>query len=214
MFAELMQRLGAISADDDDEPIQIDEFVGATVLPAKVECRRVLFVTKARSLLQLCLAEAPVPEDVCVVGRYGVLSPTYASVLTRSGSLRSSEDRLLFVGDLDPLDIAVFMSVREQFPQLNCVFHGVTDTLISLSMKHLVNGPATSWKSLPTIAMSSCERAQLDEIAASVNLETLVGPMASSLLINGRKLEIEGAANPALFGDSWPGLLADYLFET
>jgi hypothetical protein len=32
--------------------------------------------------------------------------------------------------------------------------------------------------------------------------------------MDGQKLELEGAANPALYGDLWPRLLADNLFKT
>jgi len=140
--------------------------------------------------------------------RCGVVSRVHADVVRREVKrMRATE--LAVIGDLDPLDLTVLLS-------LAC--GGVGKGLATRSIPVLWRGVRDDWRaecdrarrrtgyrSEPTIQMTEFEQRHWERLEGlDVPWEQIIGPHSAALLRSGRKLELEGASKPAIYGDGFP----------
>jgi hypothetical protein len=167
---------------------------------------RVLFVTKLQGLLGLDLDEAV--SHVTILTRYGVPSRGYIACLARAFSRGPIE----FVGDLDPLDLTVFLSLASRLRAFRKVvrYVGVDSQWIERCRRY-----AKGSGSLPLIRMSGFEVAHWALLKATdVAWERIVGFQAFEVLNQGFKLELEGATNPNIYSATLSAELTEVLFAS
>ena len=162
--------------------------------------RRLLLLTKP-FLVRVWLRAGVFPEDTDAIVSYGIPSNRVCDVVRdHAARIRGA---LLFVGDLDPLDLAVYAALgaggasvgRRRRAALQVRYAGVDDRWLAACER---NRRRTGGRS--TILLSRGERDQLAALErAGLDLEGTVGPRCAALLRAGYKLEIEGATNPAIY---------------
>jgi hypothetical protein len=103
-----------------------------------------------------------------------------------------------FIGDLDPPALVQFVETqRMAASRVRVVYAGIDDSWLD-RVEACLPG---SWRlERLLIALDADERALLPKLERAIDLERLVGPRSAALLRGGRKLEIEGATNPRLYG--------------
>jgi hypothetical protein len=178
---------------DDGDDWGHDARAPLVIWPATRRTRRTLFITKWGGLLGS--VRGKVPDDVTIVTRFGIVSKPYADRVARE----CPSKRLHFVGDLDPLDLAVFVSLSSLLQPFGIAVQwlGVGGAWIDLCREHL----AGRWTlDLVSIRMSAFETKQLALLEAlPVDWSRILGDEAVALLRGGSKLELEGATNPAFY---------------
>jgi len=174
------------------------------VVPALSACRRILYTTKVDWLVDVLGWPDGAPDDVALLWRWSPVGRAHAATLR--AAVEALDAPLVFVGDLDPLDLATFSTVARALDGLPVRYAGVGDPWIALCDRHLASG--TTLGAL-CIAMSEPERAALRQ-AAGIGLDwtALAGPRGMALLESGVKLELEAASNPAFFSPALAGELA------
>jgi hypothetical protein len=182
---------------DDAEWMPPDDVIGTALFPALVHppmrvVRKTLFFPKVSGALRYGWIPA-LPADVRTVVRYALPTPNSVDLL-RAAGIVGADHALHFVGDLDPLDLTIFVALRSLAPEARVELCGMNDFW-------LAQCEATcAWQSgLPTIAMDPFEMQHLALLDAFAPLEGLVGPASARLLRSGHKLELEGALNPAFY---------------
>jgi hypothetical protein len=167
------------------------------VTPALSACRRIVYTTKVDWLLHVLGWTDGMPDDIALLWRWSPVGRAHA------GPIRSVVEELgaplVFVGDLDPLDLATFSTLQRCLSGLATPvrYGGVGDRWLELCEQHLP--PRASLRSL-CIPMSDPEREamrQAEEIG--LGWDALAGPRGSALLGSGVKLELEGATSPHFF---------------
>jgi hypothetical protein len=181
-----------------DEWLPPTRWPALQVVPARRSPSRVLYLTKMDALLGIDLEKIANERDaIAVLFRYGLPGPEHAACVLRE----CERHEVSFVGDLDPLDLTVFLSLASYLgPKgIQVRFLGVNSEWISLCRRHLK--ARNAWQQgLPVIAMSVFEKehyARLKDLP--VPWVALLGQEAIELLNCGHKLELEGATNPALY---------------
>lgn len=165
----------------------------------------VLLFTKPYLLRQWLEASA-LPEDVHAVVHYGLPSKAVFKHLDRS--LLPLRARLVFVGDLDPMDLSVYLEYRRR-TQLAPVFGGIDDQWLQLC-ERWPRGDHSLRRSM--IAMEPVERSHMALVRQHVpELDRLVGARAAAVLSSGYKIELEGATNPDLYEKPLAPALLHYL---
>jgi hypothetical protein len=102
-----------------------------------------------------------------------------------------------FIGDLDPPALVQFVeTARMAAPRVHVAYAGIDDAWI----EQVEAGLAHRRLEHLLIPLDPGERALLLKLERAIDLERLVGPRCAALLRGGRKLEIEGALNPRLYG--------------
>jgi hypothetical protein len=179
------------------------------VLPASSACRRIVYTTKVDWLLSVLGWGEAAPEDVAVLWRWAPVGKAHVAVIR--AVVEALGAPLVFVGDLDPLDLATFSTLTRALDGLPVRYAGVGDGWVALCERHLAPGRAL--RSL-CIAMSEPERAALRH-AEEIGLgwDALAGPRGMALLDSGVKLELEGASNPAFFSAALAGELAHLVLD-
>lgn len=137
-----------------------------------------------------------VPGDCAIAIRYGM--PTRGFLRMLRAMAKHWNTGVLFVGDLDPLDLGVYWALRES---LNAIarpiaFGGIDDGWLTLCERRLK--PKFGFHNV-TIRMSAFERKHLAAVESALDIERTVGARAAALLRSGRKLELEGASNPEFY---------------
>ncbi len=191
-FEKVARRLARKRRGDDEWPLTGMPF---SVLPSRREPRQVLFTTKPSGVLGFHLTELA-GEDTTCVWRYGVTSSAEWTRLRTERDLGATV--LSFIGDLDPLDLAVFASLDAGTSrhEMKVVHLGVDEEWVRLCVKYL----AANCRTVPTIEMSPFEIAAyraLRELPGA--LPASVGQRCRALLEAGQKLELEGASNPVFY---------------
>lgn len=155
-----------------------------------------IYVTKL-SLFTRWGSQDLLPPDWIVLCRYGLPTPRYQSRIQR---LRQGLP-ILFVGDLDPLDLHVFFSMKRGDLSLRgserswLIFAGINDSWLDLCDRNLKPGRKLESMLIP---MSELEKAHFDLLFNAVpGLPGLIGERSFELLRTGWKLELEGATNAA-----------------
>lgn len=140
-----------------------------------------------------------------------------AHLLSKSGPLGDADARIIsmlaadaggqadFIGDLDPYDLACFIHARDllRAHAVELDHFGIGCNWIDLCCQTSAGRDhAPGCCDLPTIQMNATELKLLKKIE---KLESSVldhlGACARQILESGQKSELEGASNPALYGD-------------
>ena len=158
-----------------------------------------------------------VPDDVMIIQRYGLLSTAYVRLIRRE--VAAAGCPLHFVGDLDPLDLTVLLSLRvggiggetSDEPSLDVTYLGVSDSWMALCGRHRVATFRDRPKSV-MIPLTPFEQAQLRWLESrDVEWDAVVGAESMAILRSGWKFELEGASNPHLHDGEFPRVLRAYL---
>ena len=181
------------------------------VTPALSACRRIVYTTKVDWLLHVLRWTDGMPDDIALLWRWAPLGTAHA------GTIRSVVESLgaplVFVGDLDPLDLATFSTLARCLRGLPwpVLYGGVGDRWLELCEQHLP--PRASLRSL-CIPMSAPEQEAMQQ-AEEIGLgwDTIAGPRGAALLGSGVKLELEGATSPHFFSPSLAGELSRLVLE-
>jgi hypothetical protein len=200
---EWARAVDATSTVPPDEPVDPPsvwpplEFYVSTARPA-----RVFFFTKVW-LPRMWLRSDRYPERTDAIVHYGMPSRRQCELLRAHA--RATGMVLRFVGDLDPLDLAVFRSLQSggaplrgrPAPAVPVTYTGIDDEWLEFCERRL------GGRSLATVCIrqDATEKKLLAGLVrAGVDLDALVGPRCAALLRSGLKLEIEGASNAAFYG--------------
>jgi len=122
---------------------------------------------------------------------------------------------LFFVGDLDPLDLNIFVDLagwsvgtsRRSGPRVHHL--GVNDPWMQLCRRSLPRGFDLSRVTIPLGPLEVQHLRFLE--SAHPGLAKVVGERAFGLLRGGRKFELEGAASEAVYGKGFLKKLANYM---
>lgn len=123
---------------------------------------------------------------------------------------------ICFLGDLDPLDLTHYLTLRaggvgSAPTALDVTYLGVGDALIALCEAHVRSRVRPLFEQV-TITMTDFERRHLAALEAVWPvMASVVGPRSMALLRAGRKLELEGAINPAIYDDAFPEALLAFV---
>jgi hypothetical protein len=194
-----LERIRAL-VDEDSEWSEDDRAVPMQVVGEVHDRPSYLFLTKVTAFDQLYGIQK-LPESWGLMGRYGLPCAEVSSTARR---LVASAERLHFFGDLDPLDLTVFLELRDQVDSRMRLV-GVSDAwLQSLNSNSLA--PLT-------IKMTAFEAEHWKTLKVSdPAIVDLVGERSSALLDGGSKIEIEGALNAALHGPNHDVAIRELLF--
>jgi hypothetical protein len=107
---------------------------------------------------------------------------------------------LCFLGDLDPLDLTVFLELRDNVDhRLRHV--GVSEPLLALMDRNSkTSRPVVESLAIPMTAFEVRHWNLLKSLAPEIS--TMLGPRATSLLDGGRKVELDAVLNPIVYSDS------------
>ena len=199
------------------------------VIPAEGRCRRVLYLTKLDWLLELVGDEDRVPSDVAILHRFGLVAPTTLELISRF--LGGSTPSLVFIGDLNPQDLATFAclvsggTAAKPKSDDKVVYAGVRDTWIDICLQEFRNpfigddrssdeSKEAQFRRAACVALSDAERDALALLRRlPVSWETLLGQNSLALLDSGWRLDVEGATNGRLYSTSLRERLRDLVFE-
>ena len=143
------------------------------------------------------------PARTDAVVHYGMPSPRHCEMLRAHA--RAIGTGMRFVGDLDPLDLAVFATLRTGGAPLRSraaaaipiAYFGIDDFWLGMCERRLGDRELRD----VLIQQDQTERKLLVGLErAGLDVEALVGPRCAALLRDGLKLEIEGATNAAFYG--------------
>jgi hypothetical protein len=173
-----------------------DEMLHFTAAPSG-RARRILYCTKAKGLLGMHPDEEREFRACSLFYRYGPVMPPYAALVATEAKRRRLPVR--FIGDLDPDDLLVFLSLAVRLRKWNVVvqYAGIDDAwLASCEATRRASWPADS----ALIELRPFEIKILRRLETlPVPWERLIGPSAMALLRRGFKLELEGATNPCFY---------------
>jgi hypothetical protein len=200
---EWARAIDATSTAPTDEPVAPAglwpplEFYACTSRPT-----RTFFFTKTW-LPRGWLRSDLFPAQTDAVVHYGIPSRRQCELLRAHASVIGAPMR--FVGDLDPLDLTVFASLRAggaslrgpQAPAVPVAYTGIDDNWLRICESRLRDRELVNI----LIRQDATERKLLGELErVGVDIEALVGPRCAALLRDGLKLEIEGASHAEFYG--------------
>jgi hypothetical protein len=168
--------------------------------------KRLLYFTKD-FLLKQWLQQGPLPGGLAAVVRPGLCTPNYCAWLRREAA--AVKLPVLFIGDCDPYDLTVFLSLQRGSDDLVKAgdtavpvrFLGVDDRWLALCAAAFSppEGGNPDFK-LVLNEMTPIERHHLEVLLkVAPEIERLVGPRCMQILLAGRKLELEGACSRSLY---------------
>lgn len=192
----------ATAAELRDEPNAPGLWPPLEVFASKVRPTRCFLFTKVW-LPRMWLRGDLFPSMTDAVVHFGIPSPRRCDLLRAHAMATGASWR--FVGDLDPLDLTVFASLRVGGSPLRgrprtavpVVYCGIDDPWLRLCEQRLGHRELRS----VLIRQDPAERRLLTKLqTAGVDVDKLVGPRCAAILRGGLKLEIEGATNAVLYG--------------
>lgn len=195
----------AEQADLREYPLQI--------VPARQSCRRIIYTTKIDWLMLLTGGFANIPEDVAILWRFGPLNEHHRALVR--AVVQSLSAPLYFVGDLDPLDLVTYATLREpaESPLATANYLGISDSWVERCDLDL----ASQGKSIDTVCipMGAEEKDGFERLKqVPADWVSFIGRRALSLLGSGVKLELEGASNPRIYSRSFRDELLGVVFPT
>jgi hypothetical protein len=172
--------------------------------------KRLLFFTKD-FLLKQWLQAGPLPGGLAAVVRSGLATANYCAFLKREA--RTLGLPVLFIGDCDPYDLTVYLSLlrggddlaKNDASAVPVHFLGIDDRWLALCANAFSppEGGSDDFK-LVMGEMSPVERRHLDALLKlAPEVERLVGPRCMQILAAGRKLELEGACSRSLYAEGF-----------
>ena len=172
--------------------------------------RRLLYFTKDMLCVRWMLGHQ-FPRHWVALVRYGPPPPSYlAEIRTFAQKLALP---LLFVGELDPIDLTVYLMLLRGDVNLAAKrtrgipvrYLGVSDRWLAMRRSKDVSIPGS-------LGMERLEREHLRLVMKALpELKQLVGERCFALLEAGHKLELEGAIDPSVAGRAFPSRLLRYL---
>lgn len=156
------------------------------------------------------MIEGQFPSHWIALARRGLPTPSYLEEVRRYQA--SVGVPISFVGELDPLDLTIFLTLmrgdvdlRSSGRQIPVRYLGLSDDWLRL-LKRGAN-PISG-----TLGMERLEREHFELIRQALpNLRSLVGERCFALLDAGHKLELEGMCDPTLSGRTFPLRLRHHL---
>jgi hypothetical protein len=175
---------------------------------ALTQCRRVIYTTKGEWLSRL--QHGRLPPDVTLLWRYGPLAPVHRRLV--QSIVEQQNTPLAFVGDLDPLDLAVFATLVAEPEVPEGSFLGVSDAWLLRCESDLAHRQGRRLQQV-CISMTTNERDGFERLLRlPVDWTRWIGPRAVALLHSGLKLELEGATNPDLYSAAFNETLRHEIF--
>ena len=139
------------------------------------------------------------PRDTAIVHAAAPNDPRALSVLE---PLHDRASATALVGDLYPNSIVQYVETQRALRRPNrpaLAYGGVDDTWLTAMERAF----KPRWRLLSvSIRLSMKETTLLNEIDRAIDLDRLLGPRACEMLRSGRKIELEGAMNPAFYRPS------------
>jgi hypothetical protein len=172
--------------------------------------KRLLYFTKD-FLLKQWLQQGPLPAGLGAIVRPGLATPNYCAWVRREAA--AVKLPVLFIGDCDPYDLTVFLSLQRGSDDLVKAketvvpvrYLGVDDRWLGLCAAAFSppEGGNPDFKLVLT-EMTPIERRHLEVLLkVAPEIERLVGPRCMQILQAGRKLELEGACSRSLYADGF-----------
>ena len=168
-------------------------------IPAAESCRRVLYSTKGDWLIHL--NNDSVPKDVTILWRVGPLTASHRALVR--AIIGEPGPPVHFIGDLDPLDLATYATLVSDPAVLAASYVGVSESWFDRCEADLTQRREWSLDRV-CIGMDPEERRGLARLLQiPLDWTRLIGPRALAMLESGRKLELEGASNPAIYSHAF-----------
>jgi len=178
-------------------------------VPAVETCRRVIYSTKGDWLMRL--TDGFVPKDTTMLWRYGPLDGSHRSLVR--AIVGHPSPPVLFVGDLDPLDMATYATLVADPELIVASYFGIADAWLHRCEADLAGRPGRPFDRV-CIPMGSVEREGFVRLLQlAIDWSAIIGPRALALLQSGVKLELEGASNPAIYSESFSEELRSAVFQ-
>ena len=153
-----------------------------TLIGVSGPCGTIVYCSKL--LKYLFLDDRQVPSNVGLLQRYGLPNRNDLGWMRQLVGKR----KLLFFGDLDPVDLLVFAWLRRRLRGVWLEHLGINDALLAA----VGFEPADSVPSGRTIRLRGSEKKAMQVLAkAFPDFAEIVGEKCAALLARGRKLEIE-----------------------
>ena len=182
------------------------------IVPALQSCSRIIYATKIDWLVRLTDGFTNIPDDVAILWRFAPLSGRHRALVR--AVVQSFDAPLYFVGDLDPLDLVTYATLREptDSPLATTNYLGISDSWVERCERDL----ASQGKSIDTVCipMGAEEKDGFERLKqVPTDWVSLMGPRASSMLGSGIKLELEGASNPRIYSSAFCDELLRFIFR-
>lgn len=181
---------------DDDWDREADTYPAA-IRPWPEAPKGVLYGTKPQCLWKMLPDLAP---GYSTYTKYAPTPQWLADLVAGDPAVR---ERVIFVGDLDPLDLLTLATLIERAKlDPECVyFAGPVDPwLDALTDEH---------RQIISVAMSDFEVQLWTHVRRlEIDWETFLGVNALAILDSGHKIELDGAMNPEIYGEAftrWAG---------
>jgi hypothetical protein len=107
--------------------------------------------------------------------------------------------RVVFIGDLDPIDLAMFVKLESVIPPaVRLIYGGMDDEWLAKEKASRITPDAT-----PYIRMRRTELRLWQALRdAHPSIKTTIGPNSAAFLDSGLSIEIEGAIQPCWHGET------------
>jgi hypothetical protein len=161
-------------------------------------CRLIIYSTKSWTLFKH-LWNYRLPHSIAMFGGAGLVNEAYRHCI--AAEARRLKRPIHYFGDLDPLDLANFLSLKVAVEPLGAKvkYAGVGGAWLRNIRNPITKGRKRFIEA--TILMSPFEKMMLSWLETmSVDWDSVVGAEAMKLLRAGRKLEVEGAIQPYFHG--------------
>ena len=149
--------------------------------PPSRKTDRMVYCTKP-SLLAGVLDEHETPGhlDFAVIGRYGL--PSYVDVSYLRGLMGQST--ICFLGDLDPVDLLVYVWLRRRLSPLRIAYLGVSDAVL--------DDLGEAWSESLLLPLCSSEKECISALSDLFgDLREMIGTKCDDALRGGFKLELD-----------------------
>jgi hypothetical protein len=141
--------------------------------------KRILFATKS-SIVFRDFEDSPTPNALGIIAQGGL--PNFSDVDWLADVVGTRE--LLFLGDMDPVDLMIFAWLRARLPSVHITYFGISDSFLS---KLCCRIPESF-----RIQLSPAELAAVPVVEQELlELPKTVGPECFALLKQGYKIELE-----------------------
>jgi hypothetical protein len=200
------------------DPLAPDEWMRTFSFTASVATpRTLLYFTKSQPLSWLVTDwKEALPAKVEVIVHWGLVVDHQADRVRREASRCGR--RIRFLGDLDPQDLATYLSLafgghrmRPRKSAVPIVYAGINDAWLGAAESATKIQPQ-SFLDTGSIEMTDAEKRYLRVVEQlAPQLETWVGPRCAALLRSGRKIEMEAVLNPEIFRLGYIALLRKLL---
>ncbi len=165
---------------EDDGFVRGGTDVPYSVIGPSTEAERIIFTTKPM-IVSLALSDQEMLDQMGIIGRPGLPTRTDLDWI----SLMIGQRELLFLGDMDPVDLMVFAWLRATLPGKHVGFLGISDSLLKAASIPLT-----------TTYFLSCAPSEQQSLAflrkVLPELTKTVGSDCADMLQRGRKRELEG----------------------